>query len=402
MNEADVADWARALSKNERLILATYEGERCMLEAIERYWNPKALEKLIMHDIVRWTMNGYELSEEGWLLAKFIHDQEGGNQSNSKRSGSKKRSRRRMTFGGPCPECGAEVVRIKRETLNQMMEMFGASVRSVSTGQINGKRACIPICPQCDAYALGIEIDTGFPFTLKNGEACNIHRIADMLWQPEPFRSENLAKAQPDSADGGRAKVIPFPVYTVPFIDWEEIEQIRAERYPDLPAQILEVLEPLMASTPSDGTACDLEVEAFSDDPYPPQPIPMIPGKAGAMWLMDLLDRFGGQVTYGDLTCAVERQDPKFPVFQVGPLSRGQFAGIDDCLQAYDFMIEDSRWRIFAKYLSDVGLVVLFAKDLTDADRIFQGMFDRNTFEIVKERLCEGKQSWTEILLLDD
>lgn len=76
MNEAEVADWVRGLSKNERLILATYEGGSCMPEVMERYWNPKALEKLIMQEIVLWTMAGYELSEEGVALAKYIHDRE--------------------------------------------------------------------------------------------------------------------------------------------------------------------------------------------------------------------------------------------------------------------------------------------------------------------------------------
>lgn len=35
MNEADVADWVRGLSKNERLILGTYEGGSCMPDAMD-------------------------------------------------------------------------------------------------------------------------------------------------------------------------------------------------------------------------------------------------------------------------------------------------------------------------------------------------------------------------------
>jgi hypothetical protein len=74
MNEADIADWLRSLSKKERLILATYEGGTCMPESMERYWNPKALESLVMQEIIQWTMAGYELTEDGVLLAGFIHE----------------------------------------------------------------------------------------------------------------------------------------------------------------------------------------------------------------------------------------------------------------------------------------------------------------------------------------
>jgi len=75
MNEAEITEWVRFLSKNERLILATYEGGNCMPESIERYWNAKALESLIMQGVINWTLAGYELSKEGILLARYIDKQ---------------------------------------------------------------------------------------------------------------------------------------------------------------------------------------------------------------------------------------------------------------------------------------------------------------------------------------
>lgn len=45
-----------------------------MPESVQRYWNPKALESLVMQDIIRWTMAGYELTEDGVALAGFIHE----------------------------------------------------------------------------------------------------------------------------------------------------------------------------------------------------------------------------------------------------------------------------------------------------------------------------------------
>jgi hypothetical protein len=76
MTEAQIAGWARALNKKERLILATYEGGTCMPESMERYWNARALESLIMQEIVKWTMAGYALTEDGILLARYLDEKE--------------------------------------------------------------------------------------------------------------------------------------------------------------------------------------------------------------------------------------------------------------------------------------------------------------------------------------
>lgn len=198
MNEGDIADWVSSLSKNERQILATYEGGNCMPESIERYWNAKALENLITQGIVTWTMQGYELSEDGVLLAGYID-----NMDNQRKQKSSKNTGKRMKFGAPCPRCGNEVVKIKRETLNHIIDFLSPAFHSVSDRQINGKQKYIPICPSCDVYALGIELSKGFPFILINGQESEIHQIADLLWQPgKPFRSKNIEITNFESEDG--------------------------------------------------------------------------------------------------------------------------------------------------------------------------------------------------------
>jgi len=316
LNETEVAEWAGALSENERLILSTYQGETCMPEGMERYWNARALENLIAQGIMRWTMAGYELCEAGVLLARFLG------------------------------------------------------------------RAENP---------------------LENGQETRILQIADKLRQPgKRLRSNNLkvVKSGSEASDSDGAAVIPFPQYTVPHIDWDEIETIRKEWYPDLPAEIIDVLKPMMASTPDDTATYEFQFSSGSDDPYPPDPVPLIPGKACAIWMMDLMDRYGGIVTYSGLSCAVEREEIKHPVYMIQPISREQFSGINDCLQEYEFMTQNTYWRVFSKYLSEYQLVILFAKDRINKDRIFKAMLDINTFAVLQERLLESKEPWDEILLI--
>lgn len=52
MNTDEIKDWIKAPSKNERLILATFEGEKSMPEGIENFWSSKALENLLAQEII--------------------------------------------------------------------------------------------------------------------------------------------------------------------------------------------------------------------------------------------------------------------------------------------------------------------------------------------------------------
>lgn len=76
MNTDEIKDWIKALSKNERLILATFEGGKSMHEGIEKYWNLKALESLLAQELIVWTFDGYDLTDDGFPLAKFLFEQD--------------------------------------------------------------------------------------------------------------------------------------------------------------------------------------------------------------------------------------------------------------------------------------------------------------------------------------
>lgn len=215
--------------------------------------------------------------------------------------------------------------------------------------------------------------------------------------------SENPEPRDSGSTDGdmGGATVIPFPHYTVPDIDWNEIEEIRVARYPDVSPEIMAILKGLMEATPNSSEYYEFEIESYSNDIYPPDPIPMIPGKASAIWVMDLLDRFGGTVSYNDLSYTIERDKIRHPVFLIRQLSEEQFSAMNDCLEEYEYMAQNAYWKIFSKYSNELKLVVLFFKDLADETRIFQGTFDTDTFHILQERIEEGRQPWDEILQID-
>jgi hypothetical protein len=74
IDERDLVEWERSLSKKERMILATYEGSNSMPECMDRYWNVKALRNLITQGFIKWTLEGYELSKDGEALTRYIED----------------------------------------------------------------------------------------------------------------------------------------------------------------------------------------------------------------------------------------------------------------------------------------------------------------------------------------
>ena len=76
MQQQDVKKWVNALSEKERMILASFEGGKVLPESIHKYWNRKALDKLVDQGLMQWTIEGYELSEDGMLLAHFIYQQD--------------------------------------------------------------------------------------------------------------------------------------------------------------------------------------------------------------------------------------------------------------------------------------------------------------------------------------
>jgi hypothetical protein len=70
----EIAEYVKSLTKKERLILATFEGDAFMPEGSEMLWDAKALEQLVDYDLIKMTVAGYELTKNGLLIAKHIHE----------------------------------------------------------------------------------------------------------------------------------------------------------------------------------------------------------------------------------------------------------------------------------------------------------------------------------------
>lgn len=76
MQKKKIIEFLGLLTISERLILATFEGSDWMPEAMDRVWNNRALENLVLHGLIQWTDRGYDLTEMAKPLAQYLHEQE--------------------------------------------------------------------------------------------------------------------------------------------------------------------------------------------------------------------------------------------------------------------------------------------------------------------------------------
>ena len=123
-------------------------------------------------------------------------------------------------------------------------------------------------------------------------------------------------------------------------------------------------------------------------------------GKGCAIWIIDLLDRFGGVISYGEHTCCVERNEIKKPVFIIDKIGSEQFEAINELFNEYEFYIKNKIWKIIAKQMPEYGIVMLFIINRPNKNAIYQGVLDENTFLAIKERLVDGRQAWNDIFQL--
>ena len=80
--------------------------------------------------------------------------------------------------GDPCPICGRELVEISAENLKRCKQLINPSFKSLPAELLRKKLEWYPICPQCDAYALGDELTEGLPFRRRDGRVMTVHEIA--------------------------------------------------------------------------------------------------------------------------------------------------------------------------------------------------------------------------------
>jgi hypothetical protein len=76
-----------------------------------------------------------------------------------------------------CDKCGTALVGIDSDTVAKIAREINPVFKSLKKMDKNN----FQICPRCDAYALGIEMQEGFPFILPNGSIKTIHEIGDIF-----------------------------------------------------------------------------------------------------------------------------------------------------------------------------------------------------------------------------
>lgn len=78
-----------------------------------------------------------------------------------------------------CKHSNSDVVFITPGTLAESKRMLKPNFKTLShkaTGHFDGAYS---ICPQCDAYALGLDLEPPFPIVLQDGQHTNIHELVE-------------------------------------------------------------------------------------------------------------------------------------------------------------------------------------------------------------------------------
>ena len=78
-----------------------------------------------------------------------------------------------------CPCCGGEMAKISAENLRRSRKEIKPTFRSIPADGLKQKRDFYPICPKCDAYALGAEMDEGIPFICRDGRIMTVQELQE-------------------------------------------------------------------------------------------------------------------------------------------------------------------------------------------------------------------------------
>ena len=80
-----------------------------------------------------------------------------------------------------CKNCQLETVEISVQTLEDIRTTIKPNFKSLAAKPTDGWWR---ICPACDSYALGVEMERGYPIRTASGEFTEIHALAESLGLP--------------------------------------------------------------------------------------------------------------------------------------------------------------------------------------------------------------------------
>lgn len=70
--------------------------------------------------------------------------------------------------------CGTERVEIESAVLDKLVQIFNVKM---STVEKTSKPGWLSVCPRCDAYRLGVDLNEIFPLYTQSGEATDIRTL---------------------------------------------------------------------------------------------------------------------------------------------------------------------------------------------------------------------------------
>jgi hypothetical protein len=186
----------------------------------------------------------------------------------------------------------------------------------------------------------------------------------------------------------------PRPKKTRPPLDWERLEMERQERCPKVPKTAIKILKKVIQAEGrpfKDGSDLILIFDIPDDCyEYPPIPVCFTPRRSEIIWVLDLLDRFGGELAYGNLRCRIRRRKKRLPVFVVKEVSGGTAQALNAVYQhQYETYFKSNKWMILGKDFPELDLIgLVIRKEESLVRRI--GFLDRGTAEILFSRMGDG------------
>jgi hypothetical protein len=176
----------------------------------------------------------------------------------------------------------------------------------------------------------------------------------------------------------------------VPEIDWDEVEGIRTLTYPKIPKKALKILRKLVELRPGlPAPDCYIHIDDAGGG-YPPDPIPVYRSRSCVIWVLDLLDRFGGEMTFGSLTCNVRRKKKRLPVFTIQEITEGKFNALSNTFgNEFEHFVQSSTWQMLGKRIEEFDLLVVLIRQRKDDPLRFLGFMDRMTFRLLVDRMGE-------------
>jgi hypothetical protein len=186
----------------------------------------------------------------------------------------------------------------------------------------------------------------------------------------------------------------PRPKKTRPPLDWGKLELERQERFPKVPRIALKILKKVIQAEgrpPKDGNDPVLIFYMPDDyDEYPPIQVCFTSRRSEIIWVLDLLDRFGGELAYGKQRCHIRRKKKRLPVFVVKEVSGGTAQALNAVYQPqYEHYFKSNKWMILGKDIPEMDLIGLIIRKEESLVR-YIGFLDRGTAEILFSRMGEG------------